>query len=77
MTLHTDRPTRIMSLPTVQISTELAVLVAYISATRNKTADTTASCVGRLTTGFTIGCLAGEPRQTRMYAGRTTCLSAD
>ena len=25
MTLHTDRPNRIMSLPTVQIGTELAV----------------------------------------------------
>lgn len=29
MTLHTDRPNKIMSLPTVQISTELAVLLAY------------------------------------------------
>lgn len=28
MTLHTDRPNRIMSLPTVQIGTELAVLLA-------------------------------------------------
>ncbi|MFT8809613.1 hypothetical protein [Gluconobacter sp.] len=27
MTLHTDRPNRIMSLPTVQIGTELAVLL--------------------------------------------------
>ncbi|WP_228391869.1 hypothetical protein [Gluconobacter aidae] len=29
MTLHTDRPNKIMSLPTVQISTELAILLAY------------------------------------------------
>ena len=29
MTLHTDRPNKIMSLPTVQISTELAVLLAH------------------------------------------------
>ena len=28
MTLHTDRPNRIMSLPTVQIGTGLAVLLA-------------------------------------------------
>lgn len=28
MSLHTDRPNRIMSLPTVQIGTELAVLLA-------------------------------------------------
>lgn len=65
MTLHTDRPNRIMSLPSVQIGTELAVLLADYLDDQEKTRDMTASCVGRPTTGFTIGFLAGEPRQTR------------
>ncbi|CDG40486.1 hypothetical protein ASAP_2441 [Asaia bogorensis] len=63
MTLHTDRPNRIKSLSTVQIGTNLAVFLADHLSDQEK--DQGYNGVGRPIAGFTIGFLAGKPRQIR------------